>query len=80
MVDHQGKFIILVLMARVLVFISTVISYSLVYDDTDVMDGDNVATTLEDQIQINTALIEMVRKPSIAPIINPWHILCSQTL
>ena len=42
--------------------------FLLSYDAADVMDDDNHATTLEDQIQINIALIEIVRKPLIEPI------------
>ena len=55
--------------ARGPVFVSAVVSYSLAYDATDVMDNDNLATALEAQIQISIVLIGMVRKPSIDLIV-----------
>ena len=50
-------------------YVSTVISYSLIYDAADVMDNDNLATALSAQIQISIVLISTVRKPSVEPII-----------
>ena len=63
-------------MARGPVHVSTVVSYSLAYDATDVMDNVNLATALEAQIQISTVLIGMSRKPSIDPIVlaKRWDI------
>ena len=55
-------------MARRLVFVSAVVSYSLAYDATDVMDNENLLAALSAQIQISVALIAMVRKPSIEPV------------
>ena len=52
------------------VLVSTVVSYSLAYDATDVMDNHNLVTALEPQIQISIVLIGMVRKPSVEPIIS----------
>ena len=69
MLDHQGQISIPTTAARGPVFVSAVVSYSLAYDATDVMDNDNLATSLEAQIQITIALIGMVRKPSIDPIV-----------
>ena len=56
-------------MARGPVYVRTVISYSLAYDVTDVMDNDSLATVLTAQIQTNIAMIEKVRKPSVEPIV-----------
>ena len=56
-------------MARGPVFVSAVVSYSVVYDAADVMDNDNLVTALESQIQISMVLIGMVRKLSIDPIV-----------
>ena len=47
---------------------SAQLSPSLVYDATDVMDNDNLATALA-QIQISVVLIGMVRKLSAEPIV-----------
>ena len=55
--------------AKESLFVSTVVSYSLVYDATDVVDSDNFVTALEAQIQISIALIGMDKKPSIDPIV-----------
>ena len=44
------------------IFINKVISYSLAYHAADVMDDDNFAVTLTAHVQINDALIAMVRK------------------
>ena len=52
------------------VYVSTVASYSLAYDATDVMDNDNIATALSAQIQTSIALIGMVRKLSFEPIVS----------
>ena len=63
-------------MERGPVFVSAFVSYSLAYDAADVMDNDNLATALESQIQISIALIGIVRKPSIEPIVlaKQWGI------
>ena len=42
MLDHQGQISIPTVAAREPVFISTVVSYSLAYDATDVMDNDDL--------------------------------------
>ena len=55
--------------ARGPVYVSTIILYSLAYDAADVTDNDNLATALSFQIQISIALIDMVRKPAIDPIV-----------
>ena len=69
MLDHRGQISIPTIAARGPVFVSTVVSYSLVYDAADVMDNDNLATALEAQIQTSVVLIHTVRKPSIDPIV-----------
>ena len=69
MLDYQGQISIPATATRGPVYVSTVISYSLAYDATDVMDNDNHATTLEAQIQISIVLIGTSRKPSIDPIV-----------
>ena len=69
MFDHQGQISIPAKTARGPVFVSAMVSYSLVYDATDVLDNDNLATALETQIQISIALIETVRKLSIDHIV-----------
>ena len=76
MLDHQGQISIPTTVKRGPVFVSTIVSYSLAYDAADVMDNDNLATALEAQIQISIALIGMVRKPSIDPIVlaKRWDI------
>ena len=51
------------------VFFSTVISYSLAYDATDVMNDNDLATVLSVYIKVSIALMDMVRKLSVAPII-----------
>ena len=63
MLDHQGQISILATLVRGVVYVSTVISYSLAFDAVDVMDNDNLATALLAQIQSSIALICMVRKP-----------------
>ena len=50
MLDHQGKISISATAARGPVFVSAVISYSLAYNATDVMDSDKLASALEAQI------------------------------
>ena len=52
------------------VFVNVVILYSLAYDAADVMDDDNLATTLSAQIQVSIVLIGMVKKPSAEPIVS----------
>ena len=47
MLDHQGQISIPATVARRPVFVSTVDSYSLAYDATDVIDSDNLVTALE---------------------------------
>ena len=47
MLDHQGQISIPATAARGPVFVSAVVSYSLAYDATDVMDNDNLAPALE---------------------------------
>ena len=69
MLDHQGQISIPTTVARGLMFVSTVVSYSLAYDATDVMVNDNLATALEAQIQISIALLGTVKKPSIDQIV-----------
>ena len=56
-------------MARVPVFASIIFSYSLVYDATDIMDNNNLATSLLAHIQVSIALIGTVKEPSVEPII-----------
>ena len=56
-------------MARGPIFVSAVVSCSLVYDAVDVMDNDNLATALSALIQISIAMISTVGKPSIEPIV-----------
>ena len=76
MLDHQGQISIPVTAAWGPVFVSTVASYSLAYHATDVMDNDILATALESQIHISIALIGMVKKPLIDPIVlaKQWSI------
>ena len=64
MLDHQGQISILATEARGPAYVSTIISY----DATDIMDNDNLATALSDQIQISIALIGTVRKLSVQPM------------
>ena len=54
MLDHQGQISILATEGRGPAYVSTIISY----DATDIMDNDNLATALSDQIQISIALID----------------------
>ena len=58
------------------VVVSAVVSYSLAYNAAGIVDNDNLATTIEYQIQISIVLIGMVRKPSIDPIVlaKQWGI------
>ena len=46
MLNHQGQSSILDTAARGPVYVSTVISYSLTYNADDVMDSDNLVTTM----------------------------------
>ena len=69
MLDHQSQSSIPATAARGPVHAKALISYSLAYNTADVMDNDNLATTLSAQIQISIALIGMVRKPSVEPIV-----------
>ena len=69
MIDHQGQISIPATVAREPVHISTIISYSLAYDATDVMDNDDLAAALSAQIQISIVLIGMVRKHSVELIV-----------
>ena len=69
MLDHCGQISIPATAARGPVFVSTVVSYSLAYNATDVVDNQNLTTALEAQIQVSIALIGTVRKPSIDPIV-----------
>ena len=69
MLDHQGQISIPATETRGPVFVSAVVSYSLAYTATDVMDNDNPLIALESQNQISIALIVIVRKPSIEPIV-----------
>ena len=69
MLDHQGQISIPATAERRPVFVSTVVSYSLANDATDVMDNNNLATALKAQIQISIVLIGTVRKPPIDPIV-----------
>ena len=63
-------------MARKPVYVQAIISYSLAYDAADVMENDNLATASSAQIQISIALIGIIRKSSIEPIVlaKPWGI------
>ena len=69
MLDHQGHINIPATAARGTVFVNAVVSYWLAHDATNVLDNDNLAIALESQIQISIALVGMVRKPSIEPIV-----------
>ena len=66
---HRGQISNPATTARLLVFVNAIILYSLAYDAADVMDDDSLATALTDQIQVSTALIGMVRKPSVKPLV-----------
>ena len=65
MLGHQGQISILAIAARGPVYVSAIISYSLAYDTTDVMDNDNLAMALSAQIQISIALMGTIRQSSI---------------
>ena len=69
MLDHWAQISIPATAGRGPVFVITVVSYSLAYDATDVMDNNNVVTALESQIQISAVLTGMVRKQSVEPIV-----------
>ena len=47
---HQSQIILLATAARGLMFVKTVLIYSLAYDAIDVMNDDNLATALSSQI------------------------------
>ena len=49
--------------------VSVAILYSLACNAADVMNNDNLVSALESQVQISIALIDMVRKPSLEPIV-----------
>ena len=51
------------------VFISTVILYSLAYNAAGVMDNDNLANVLSALIHISIALISMIKKLAVKPIV-----------
>ena len=76
MLNHQGQISISDTAAMRPVHVSSVVSYSLPQDATDVMDDDNLATALSTQIQISIALKGTVGKPSKEPIdlANRWSI------
>ena len=57
------------MMVRGLMFISTVVLYSLACDAINVMGDNNFTTALRVQIQISILLIKTVRKSSITPIV-----------
>ena len=67
MLDHWSQIILFATAARRPVYIRTLTSYSLAYAATNVID--NLPTALSAHIQISIALIGMVRKPSVEPII-----------
>ena len=67
--DYEGQIIVSATATRALVFVSVVMLYLLVYDAIDIMNDDNLATLLSTQIQVRIALISMVRKPSVEPIV-----------
>ena len=52
MIHHQGQISIPAPVIRGPVFVGTVISYSLAYNDADVIDNDSIAADRETQIQI----------------------------
>ena len=56
-------------MIRGPVYVNAVVSYSLAYNATDLMDNDDLATALSAQIQISITLIGMVKKPPVEPIV-----------
>ena len=70
MLDRWGRISIFATVARGQAYVSTVISYSLAYDATDVMDNDNLGTALSAQIQISIVLIAILRKPSVEQIVS----------
>ena len=61
--DHQGQISIPAKAARGPVCVNAVVSYSQAYDSTNVLDNDNFATALSDQIHISIVLIDTVRNP-----------------
>ena len=69
MLDLQGQISNPATVARGSVFVITVVSFSLAYDATDVMDDDNLATALSAQMQVTIVLIGMVKKLLVVPIV-----------
>ena len=69
MSDHQGQITIHTTTERGLASVNAFILHSLAYDAIDVMDNDNLATTVSAQIQVSIVLIGIVRKLSLEPII-----------
>ena len=69
MTNHQEQISIPATAASEPVFVSAVVSYSLAYDASDVMDNDNLVTAFESQIWISIVLTGTVRKPSLDPIV-----------
>ena len=76
MLNHWGHISIPATATRGPVLVSAVISYSLAYDAIDVIDNDNLATAMSVNICISIALIGMVRKLSVVPIVleRRWSI------
>ena len=50
--DHQDQVIVFAIMARGLVFISAVTSYSMAYDAIDVMDDDSFMSALDSDMNV----------------------------
>ena len=76
MLVQRGQISIPATAARGPAFVSAVISYSMAYEATDAMDNDNLASSLEAQIQISIVLIGTVRTPSKDTIVlaKTWGI------
>ena len=69
MTDYPWHIIIPAIMERGLVFISTAILHSMAYDAIGTTYDDNFATALEECVQIRVRLIEIIRTPSMKPIV-----------
>ena len=69
MLDHWDQINIPATVARGPVCVSAVVSYSLAYDATDVVDNDYLVNAVSAQIQISIALIGSIWKPSVEPIV-----------
>ena len=69
MANHQGEIIPPVTMAMGPVFVSVIILYSFACDAIDVMDDDNLVTSLTAQIQVSILLIGIVRKSSVESMV-----------